>query len=58
MQYALLIHNDAFYLGQLVDPVEPGVYLPTFGVRSELNVILEAAGPRVTTGVQVELERV
>lgn len=38
--------------------VEPGVYLPTFGVRSELNLVLEAAGPRVTTGVQVELERV
>ncbi len=38
--------------------VEPGVYLPRFGVRSELNVMLEEAGPRVTTGVQVELERV
>jgi Xaa-Pro aminopeptidase len=38
--------------------VEPGVYLPDFGVRSELDVMLEAAGPRVTTGVQVELERV
>jgi Xaa-Pro aminopeptidase len=38
--------------------VEPGVYLPDFGVRSELNVVLEPAGPRVTTGVQVELERV
>jgi Xaa-Pro aminopeptidase len=38
--------------------VEPGVYLPAFGVRSELNVVLEPAGPRVTTGVQKELERV
>jgi Xaa-Pro aminopeptidase len=38
--------------------VEPGVYLPRFGVRSELNVMLEETGPRVTTGVQVELERV
>jgi Xaa-Pro aminopeptidase len=38
--------------------VEPGVYLSAFGVRSELNVLLEAAGPRVTTGVQVELEHV
>ena len=38
--------------------VEPGVYLPTFGVRSELDLMLEPAGPRVTTGVQVELERV
>jgi Xaa-Pro aminopeptidase len=38
--------------------VEPGVYLPSFGIRSELNLLLEAAGPRVTTGVQVELESV
>jgi Xaa-Pro aminopeptidase len=38
--------------------VEPGVYLPEFGVRSELDVVLEVNGPRVTTGVQMELERV
>jgi len=37
--------------------VEPGVYLPAFGVRSELDLLLEVAGPRVTTGVQQELER-
>lgn len=37
--------------------VEPGVYLPAFGVRSELNVLLESGGPRVTTGQQRELER-
>ncbi len=38
--------------------VEPGVYLPSFGIRSELDVLLETSGPRVTTGVQVELESV
>jgi Xaa-Pro aminopeptidase len=37
--------------------VEPGVYLPAFGVRSELNLVLEPHGPRVTTGVQRDLER-
>ena len=37
--------------------VEPGVYLPSFGIRSELNLLLEDAGPRVTTGEQRELER-
>jgi Xaa-Pro dipeptidase len=37
--------------------VEPGVYLSTFGVRSELNIVLEEAGPRVTTGLQRDLER-
>jgi len=38
--------------------VEPGVYLPSYGIRSELNVLLEPRGARVTTGVQVELEHV
>ncbi|MFN2323326.1 MAG: M24 family metallopeptidase [Trueperaceae bacterium] len=38
--------------------VEPGVYVPAFGVRSEIDVMLEADGPRVTTGLQTELERV
>lgn len=38
--------------------VEPGVYGPVFGVRSEIDVMLEADGPRVTTGLQTELERV
>lgn len=38
--------------------VEPGVYLPEFGVRSELNLILGEDGPEVTTGEQRELERI
>jgi Xaa-Pro aminopeptidase len=32
--------------------VEPGVYLPEFGVRSEIDVFMSADGPRVTTLVQ------
>ncbi|HEX7004952.1 MAG TPA: Xaa-Pro peptidase family protein [Trueperaceae bacterium] len=35
--------------------VEPGVYLPEFGVRSEIDVLLEEAGPRITTDPQREL---
>lgn len=35
--------------------VEPGIYLKEFGVRSEINVVLEPDGPRVTTGLQTEL---
>ena len=35
--------------------VEPGVYLDDLGVRSELNLVLEENGPRVTTGEQREL---
>lgn len=37
--------------------VEPGVYYPHFGVRSELNIVLSECGPVVTTGEQEELER-
>lgn len=38
--------------------VEPGVYLPTFGVRSELDLYLGEDGPEVTTGEQRELVRI
>ena len=38
--------------------VEPGVYLPEFGVRSELNLVVHADGPEVTTGEQSELVRI
>jgi Xaa-Pro dipeptidase len=32
--------------------VEPGIYLPEFGVRSEINVYMDEAGPVVTSPVQ------
>ena len=35
--------------------VEPGIYLPEFGVRSEINVVVGAGGPRVTTREQREI---
>jgi Xaa-Pro dipeptidase len=35
--------------------VEPGIYLPEFGVRSEINVYVEPTGPRVTTRIQREV---
>jgi Xaa-Pro aminopeptidase len=38
--------------------IEPGIYLPTFGVRSEINVAITAGGQlRVTTPPQQELVR-
>jgi Xaa-Pro aminopeptidase len=38
--------------------IEPGIYLPTFGVRSEINVAITAGGQlRVTTPAQQELVR-
>jgi Xaa-Pro aminopeptidase len=32
--------------------IEPGVYLPAFGVRSEVNVYMRADGPLVTAPIQ------
>ncbi len=32
--------------------VEPGIYLPEFGVRSEIDVFLSEDGPEVTTAMQ------
>jgi Xaa-Pro aminopeptidase len=38
--------------------IEPGVYLPTFGVRSEINLVITPGNAvRVTTPVQQELVR-
>ncbi len=39
--------------------IEPGVYLPEFGVRLEINVFVDAdRGPQVTTPVQTEIVRI
>ncbi len=35
--------------------LEPGVYLPQFGVRSEIDVFISETGPEVTTEVQKEI---
>lgn len=35
--------------------VEPGIYLPEFGVRLEINVYQSANGPEITTPVQREV---
>ena len=38
--------------------IEPGIYLPAFGVRLEVNVYIDpAVGPRVTTPLQNEIAR-
>ena len=38
--------------------IEPGVYLPDFGVRSEIDVFITPNGPRVTTEVQREVLKI
>ena len=35
--------------------IEPGIYLPDFGVRSEIDVYISESGPEVTTKVQREI---
>ena len=35
--------------------IEPGIYLPEFGVRSEIDVYISESGPEVTTKVQHEI---
>ena len=35
--------------------IEPGIYLPEFGVRSEIDVYISESGPEVTTKVQREI---
>src|SRR5205814_7472762 len=38
--------------------IEPGIYLPEFGVRSEVNVFVDERDARVTGPVQNELVRI
>lgn len=35
--------------------IEPGIYLPAFGVRSEINAFMTEAGPMITSPVQDEI---
>ena len=35
--------------------IEPGIYLPDFGVRSEIDLFMSERGPEVTTVVQEEI---
>jgi Xaa-Pro aminopeptidase len=35
--------------------IEPGIYLPEFGVRSEINVYFGEKGPEIHTPPQTEL---
>ena len=38
--------------------IEPGVYLPAFGVRSEIDLFMTEHGPESTTVVQREIVRI
>jgi len=48
-------HDEREILPNTCFSVEPGIYLPEFGVRSEVNVLIRGKKPEVTGRVQTEL---
>jgi Xaa-Pro dipeptidase len=49
-------HDERLVLRRTCFSIEPGIYLPEFGVRSEVNVFVDAAGQvHVTGGLQTEV---
>jgi Xaa-Pro aminopeptidase len=51
-------HDERLLLPNTCFSVEPGVYLPEFGIRSEINMITTPSEARVTGRVQKELVRI
>ena len=48
-------HDDRHLIPKTCNSVEPGIYLPEFGVRSEVNVYVGEKQARVTGAVQKEI---
>jgi len=49
-------HEERRVLPRTCFSIEPGIYLPEFGVRSEVNVFVDASGQvHVTGGLQAEV---
>ncbi len=48
-------HDERRIVARTCFSVEPGIYLPEFGIRSEVNVYVDATEARVTGEVQREL---
>jgi len=51
----LEIHDERQILPNSCFSIEPGVYLPEFGVRSEVNVLVRAKSAEVTGNIQREI---
>jgi Xaa-Pro aminopeptidase len=51
----LEIHDERRILPNSCFSIEPGVYLPEFGVRSEVNVLVRPNAAEVTGKIQREL---
>jgi Xaa-Pro dipeptidase len=51
----LEIHDERQILPNSIFSIEPGVYLPEFGVRSEINVLVRQNSAEVTGNIQREI---
>ena len=51
-------HDERLLLPNTCFSIEPGIYLPEFGIRSEVNMLTSAGQARVTGRVQGELVRI
>jgi Xaa-Pro dipeptidase len=51
----LEIHDERQILPNSCFSIEPGVYLPEFGVRSEVNVLVRENAAEVTGRIQREI---
>ena len=45
-------HDTRRVIPGIAVTIEPGIYLPEFGVRSEIDVYISESGPRVTSPIQ------
>jgi Xaa-Pro dipeptidase len=51
----LEVHDERQVLPNSCFSIEPGVYLPEFGVRSEVNMLVRERSAEVTGNIQQEL---
>jgi Xaa-Pro dipeptidase len=51
----LEIHDERRLLPNSLFSIEPGIYLPEFGVRSEVNMLVRSQGAEVTGTMQSEI---
>jgi Xaa-Pro aminopeptidase len=49
-------HEERRVLPKTCFSIEPGIYLPEFGVRSETNVYIDATGNVHVTGGELQTE--
>ena len=47
-------HDERLVLRRTCFSIEPGIYLPEFGIRSEVNVFIDAAGQVHVTGGEMQ----